>query len=68
MLENLHSSVPYKRPDRSADEVLREVLQALKRRRVGLAKEACGNLEAACGGDAECKGPFIYEVRKCSGY
>ena len=63
MLENLHSSVPYKRPDRNADEVLGEVLQALKRRRVGLAKEACGNLEAAVGDDAECKGPFIYEVR-----
>ena len=67
MLENLHSSVPYKRPDRNADEVMREVLQALKRRHVGLAKEACGNLEAACGGDADCKGPFINEARKMFG-
>ena len=67
MLENLHSSVPYKRPDRNADEVLREVLEALKRRHVGLAKEACGNLEAAVGGDAECKGPFINEVRRMYG-
>ena len=64
MLENLHSSVPYKRPDRNADEVLREVLEALKRTKVGLAKEACGNLEAAVGGNTECKGPFINEVRK----
>ena len=55
LLKNLHNSVQYQRPDRSADEVIREVLQSLKERHIGLAKEACGALEAAIGGNPENK-------------
>ena len=37
----------------SRTQVLREVLGALKKNRVGLAKEHCGPLAKAIGGDAE---------------
>ena len=37
----------------SRPQVLREVLGALKKNRVGLAKEHCGPLAKAIGGDAE---------------
>ena len=41
------------RTDRDADEIMGEVLRALKERHIGLAKDACGALESAIGGNPE---------------